>query len=317
MPRCWAHSPTASTPGRLVRIASSTMIPRSQTMPIERASSVSGRMPIETTTRSAMQLRAVGEAQAVGAVGADDLLRVAVELDVDVEAAQRRRQQRAGAGVELALHEPVEQVHDGHGAALRGDAARGLEAEQAAADDRRALDAALAAARRIASQSAGSRNGCTPSRSMPGIGGISGCEPVAMTSLSKRQLVDVVEPEHAALGVDPRDHAADEQLDVVVGVPLARAQLERLGILAADEDLRQPDAVVRRAALAADERDGDVASRSRSASQTAWPAIPPPTMTTPRFMSASWATRVSSACRECFHPMNGGARPATERTLCG
>ena len=103
MPRCWAHSPTASTPGRLVFIASSTMIPRSQTIPIERASSVSGRMPIETTTRSAMQLRAVGEAQAVGAVGADDLLRVAVELDVDVQAVQRRapaarwRRRRAGA----------------------------------------------------------------------------------------------------------------------------------------------------------------------------------------------------------------------------
>ena len=60
------------------------------------------------------ELRAVGEAQAVGAVGADDLLRVAVELDVDVQAAQRGREQRAGAGVELALHEAVEQVHDGH-----------------------------------------------------------------------------------------------------------------------------------------------------------------------------------------------------------
>ena len=116
-----------------------------------------------------------------------------------------------------------------------------------------------AAARRIASQSAGSRNGCTPASLMPGIGGMSGCEPVASDELVERELVDVVEPEHAALGVDPGDHAADEQLDAVVGVPLGGRSCERLRVLAADEDLRQPDAVVRRAALAADQRDRDVA----------------------------------------------------------
>ncbi len=73
------------------------------------------------------------------------------------------------------------------------------------------------------------------------------------------QLVGVVEPEHAALGVDPGDRAADEQVDVVVGEPLGGTQRERLRVLPRDEDLRQPDAIVRCAALAADERDGDVA----------------------------------------------------------
>ena len=139
MPRCWAHSPTAMTPARLVRIESSTMIPRSQTIPIEREL---GLRPDADRHDDEVgeQLRAVGEAQAMGAIGADDLLGVAVELDVDVQAAQGGSEQGAGAGVELALHEAVEQVHDGDRGALRGDPARRLEAEQAAADDGRALD---------------------------------------------------------------------------------------------------------------------------------------------------------------------------------
>jgi hypothetical protein len=73
----------------------------------------------------------------------------------------------------------------------------------------------------------------------------------------ERQLLDVVEPEQAALDVDPGDRAADHERDVLIVVPLRRAQLQRLRVLAGDEDLRQPDAVVRRARLAADERDRD------------------------------------------------------------
>ena len=179
-------------------------------------------------------------------MGADDLLRVAVELDVDVQAAQRRGEQRAGAGVELALHEPVEQVHDGDRRALRGDPAGGLEAEQAAADDGRARDPALGGgeADRVA------------------VGGVAeGVHAGEVDARDRRherlraggqdelviaQLVDVVEAEQLALGVDPRDRPADDEVDVVVLVPLGRTQLQRLRILAADEDLRQADAIVRR-----------------------------------------------------------------------
>ena len=206
-----------------------------------------------------MQLAAVGEAQPVRAVGADDLLRVAIELDVDVEPQQRGREQRARAGIELTLHQPVEQVHDGHRAALRGDPARGLEAEQAAADHRGAGDAALrrGEANRVAVGGVAERMHAVEAD--PGDRRHQRLRTGREHELVERELVDVVEAEHAALGVDPRDDPADEQLDVVVGVPLGGAQLERLRVLAADEDLRQPHAVVRGAALAADERDRDVA----------------------------------------------------------
>ena len=138
MPRCWAHSPTATTPEMLVRIASSTMIPRSQTIPIVRASVVSGRMPIETTTRSASSSEPSVKRRPWARSGPMICWVLRSSSTSMLQARERGGEQRRGAGVELALHEPVEQVHDGDRAALRGDPARGLEAEQAAADHRRA-----------------------------------------------------------------------------------------------------------------------------------------------------------------------------------
>ena len=204
------------------------------------------------------QLRAVGEAQAVGAIGTDDLLGVALELDVDVQAAQRGREQRAGARVELALHEAVEQVYDGDRAALRGDAAGGLEAEQAAADDGGALDPALGGGEADGVAVGGVAERMHAGEVDAGDRRHERLRAGGEDELVVAQLVDVVEAEHPALGVDPRDHPADDEVDVVVLVPLGRAQLQRLRILAADEDLRQPHAVVRRHALAADQRDRDV-----------------------------------------------------------
>ena len=258
MPRCWAHSPTAMTPARLVRIESSTMIPRSQTIPIERASSVSGRIPIDTTTRSASSSEPSVKRRPWARSGPMICCVLRSNSTSMSRPLQRRGEQRAGAGVELALHEAVEQVHDGDGAALGGDAARGLEAEQAAADDGGALDPALGGgeADRVAvgGVAEGVHAGEVDARDRRHERLRAGGE----DELVVAQLVDVVEAEHAALGVDPRDHPADDELDVVVLVPLRRAQLQRLRILAADEDLRQPDAVVGRRALAADQRDRDV-----------------------------------------------------------
>ena len=85
---------------------------------------------------------AAHEVQGGRALGPDDRGRVALELDRDVEIGERGRQQRRGAHVELALHQPVEQVDDRHRAALRGDAASGFEPQQPAADDRGVLRAA-------------------------------------------------------------------------------------------------------------------------------------------------------------------------------
>ena len=77
------------------------------------------------------------------AVGAGDLARCCAR------AAPRRRAPRSPARssaaaprVELALHQAVHEVHDRDRAAERGEPARGLEAEQAAADDRGAPCAA-------------------------------------------------------------------------------------------------------------------------------------------------------------------------------
>jgi hypothetical protein len=150
-------------------------------------------------------------------------------------------------------------VHDGHRAALGGDAARGLEAEQSAADDGRALDIA----------------GCRGTPDRLAVRGIAERVDALEVDAGNRRherlraggydelvegaFLDVVDPEDAAIVVDPRDLAADEQLDVVVGEPLGRTQLERFRVLAGDEDLRQPHAVVGGAGLRADERKLDVA----------------------------------------------------------
>jgi hypothetical protein len=81
---------------------------------------------------------AAGKAQPAHAIRAGDLLGGAIEQHLDAERAQRGRQQRGGARVELAFHQAIDQVHDRDRTAERGHAARGLEAEQAAADHRRA-----------------------------------------------------------------------------------------------------------------------------------------------------------------------------------
>ena len=183
MPRCCAHSPTASTPGRLVFIASSTMIPRSQTSPIERASSVSGRMPIETTTRSAMS--SVPSLKRRPWARSGPMICCVLRSN----STSMSRPCRAGASRALAPASSWRSMS-------RSSRCTTVTAQPCAAMPRAAsrpsrpppMTAAratppAAAATRIASQSAGSRKGCTPASVIPGIGGMSGWEPVARTSL--------------------------------------------------------------------------------------------------------------------------------------
>ena len=99
-----------------------------------------------------------------------------------LQAAQRALDQGGRRTVELALHHAVHEVHDGHLEPLAGQAARGLEAEQAAADDRDAAD--LAGMLQDLPRILLVRKANTPSRSTPSTGGISGWEPVASTSQS-------------------------------------------------------------------------------------------------------------------------------------
>ena len=105
--------------------------------------------------------------------------RAALEQDLDAERLHRGREQRGRAVVELALHQAVHEVHDGHRAAERREPVGGLEPEQAAADHDRALPGAR---RAIAAQSSGPRK--TWACSAPGIGGTSASEPVQRTTRS-------------------------------------------------------------------------------------------------------------------------------------
>ena len=64
MPRCSTHSPTAKMAGSLVRMWSSTRMPRLTSSPLALASAAFGRMPTAITTRSAGDLAAVIEPHA-------------------------------------------------------------------------------------------------------------------------------------------------------------------------------------------------------------------------------------------------------------
>ena len=129
-PRCWAHSPTASTLRVRGDDGSSTTIPRSTSSPASRARPTCGRMPTAITTRSPSSSVAVGEAQPLDpAVGPGDRgSRRVLEQDVDAERLHRGREQRRGGRVELALHQAVHEVHDGRRAAEPRERVGGLRA---------------------------------------------------------------------------------------------------------------------------------------------------------------------------------------------
>ena len=82
-------------------------------------------------------LAPVGQPHALHALLADDLLGLGLEQEVDAARFERLLQQARGGAIQLALHEAVHEMHDGDFHALLEQAVRGLETEQAAADDHR------------------------------------------------------------------------------------------------------------------------------------------------------------------------------------
>ena len=110
---------------------------------------------------SHVEPRAVVEHQAGDVAVAEHGARAARQMRLDAEAIHRRSQHRARRVVELHLHQVAHQVHDVHLDVELQQAARGLEAEQAAADHRGAARDA-AAYSRIAEQSSSVRNTKTP-----------------------------------------------------------------------------------------------------------------------------------------------------------
>ena len=78
---------------------------------------------------------AVGEAHAGHLRLANNLLRLRRHLEFQAARFERRAQQTARSRIELPLHQRVHQMHDRDIHAAPQEAIRGLEAQQAAADD--------------------------------------------------------------------------------------------------------------------------------------------------------------------------------------
>ena len=123
------------------------------------------------------------ERHALDVAVAEDRGGRAPEQHADAELLHLAEQVVAAVGIELPLHQRRHQVHDRDVAALHLQPARGLEAEQPAADDD-GLHARAATRSSSARVSSSVRNAKTPSLSSPSIGGIQAELPVASSSVS-------------------------------------------------------------------------------------------------------------------------------------
>ena len=199
--------------GALVRIASSTTIPRATRARAARASVVSGRTPAATTTRSAPQRRAVVERDACGRrVDRGRPRRPSAAGSAAMPRAPSARMHRGGARVELLGHQVVGGLDDRDRHAACAQAGRGLQAEQPAADHDRARAPRQRRARRATSRAGAEAWTC--GRSAPAIGGTNGREPVA----SDERVVGggsspLTSTTVARRGVDRRGRAAAAQVD--------------------------------------------------------------------------------------------------------
>jgi hypothetical protein len=210
-----------------------------------------------------LDLPPIGQLHARRAVGAGDLLGLAVGEEGDAALVEVALQQHAGMGVELALHQRRHQMHQGdaHAAALQ--APGGLEAEQPAADDHRPL----VVARRLQHQldivdvperaGAGQAEAGDRRRQRLGAGG-------------DEQLV--VAERHAGGGGDRLQRpvhrhrgVAGDQADAVLGIPVAAVDDDLLERLLAGQHRGEGDAVVIRVRLGAE--DGDVVALRRALQQ--------------------------------------------------
>ena len=92
----------------------------------------------------------------------------------------------------------------------------------------------------------------------PVIGGKNDRLPVARISLSYRMRGAVVGVHHVGEGVDAHDADSGSQVDVVVGVPVQRIEVDLARIIASGKDIRQQDAVVVAVRLVAEHGDVEV-----------------------------------------------------------
>ena len=275
-------------PGALVRSSSSTRTPRPTSRPAVRARSTSGRMPAAITTRSAGSSSpsasttrstrpspAIASVRAFGAHG-------------DPQVAQRALQQRRGGRVELLLHQPVDEVHDG-----RADRRARVSARAASSPSRpppittaRSRVARGGQDRRACRR--GVRKTCTPARSAPGTGGTNGREPVA----SDEVVVGAARSPSAsstslAAGSISRTGDAEAQRHAALGEPLRMAQRELVLADVAGQRLGQQHAVVGRVGLGADDRDVPaLGSRGRAAPR---PSPSPPSRRRRRPAAGRWS----------------------------
>ena len=181
-----------------------------------------------------------------------------LEAHVDAEPGEGRRQQRGGRAVELALHEPVDEVDDADRARELREGVGRLEAEQAAADDRRVaraprpLDHARAVDR-IAEDLHARRPDAGERRHE----GVRARAEHGAVEVQDRAL-GVGERRGARVGVERHDPGARAQCEAVVLIPGVGPQPQSLERRARLEQRAEADAVVGLVRLAADERDRDV-----------------------------------------------------------
>ena len=172
-------------PGALVRMSSPTRMPRLTSSPAARARSIFGRMPIASTTRSAGISRPSASTTPSARSVAEDFLGLAVGEKRDAARVEVAAQQFAGRRCRAAV--PSGSASDGRPRPTCRAASdpRPLRAPTAR---RRSRPRGGAVSREgpaiIASTSAISRKARTPGSPRPGIGGASGFEPVASSSLS-------------------------------------------------------------------------------------------------------------------------------------
>ena len=113
---------------------SSTSTPRLHWIPARFTQSTLGRMPVETTTRSASKLRPSARARPVTASVAAQLGDRGAQERLDALLADHLGEEARGGFVELPRHEAGQELEDLHGGPALPEPVGGLEAEHAASD---------------------------------------------------------------------------------------------------------------------------------------------------------------------------------------
>ena len=182
-----------------------------------------------------------------------DRRRALPQEHADTELLHLRRQEAAACGIELALDERAHQMDDGHAAALHLQAARGLEPEQAAADDDgfRVGTRSFQERARIVERAEGEDaflveplDGRHPRRTAR-------CQQQCVV----RRDAPVVARHRLADRVDIDDPDADAKVDLVASIPLERVDGDVFGALLSGEHGRQHHPVVIDVRLVAEHRD--------------------------------------------------------------